>query len=211
MLDSLTENSQLAYLKTEVSNTQDMSDLASMSQLKGLYITNAPLRASLDELAAFNHLEELAFVSSGNSNLDWLASLTNIKALTINLADEVTDFSVLYGMPNLEKLAIDKAEFLKELDFVKNMPNLNELAISRSSVQSISSLEGKMSLSALTLDDNKIMDLSPLKSLDNLTHLSVTGLPDNSQSNNNRFNNQRPFRRRFDDNQSVKQFNLINY
>lgn len=106
---------------------------------------------SLKGLELFTNLESLTIDAGKLSDVDELAALKQLKSLTLEDADEISDFSVLVSMENLEELSIE-SENLKSLDFLRRMPQLKGLSIA----------------------DGKLLNLDGIEALEGLERLSVT-------------------------------------
>ena len=139
--------------------------------LKELAITGG--LESLDGLERFPGLTSLSIRSSYVSDISNLASLKNLKSLTIEYGDSIGDFSVLYVMTGLESLSLD-SEAIKDFAFIRDMPNLSSFSLYDAKILNLNALEGKDSLQSLVIDGCRdLTDSSAVSGLTGLKHLSL--------------------------------------
>ncbi len=116
-------------------------------------------QASLEGIGQFTGLETLELHGSDDlTDIRDLASLKNLKSLSMEYCPSLSDLSVLFTMSGLEELYLDLDQ-VKDISFVNNMPQLRSFG----------------------LDGSKCISIAPLASCGNLKELSVTGnydLPD---------------------------------
>lgn len=122
----------------------------------------------LDGLELFPNLESLTIDAGDMSDVNAVVALGQLKSLTLEDADDLSDFSVFASMANLEELNIE-SENLKSLDFLKRMPQLKSLGLSDGKLLSLDGIEALENLERLTVEDCR-----DLKNMDALT--SLTGL-----------------------------------
>lgn len=127
---------------------------------------------SLNGLELFPNLESLTINAGKLSDVGAVTVLKQLKSLTLENADGISDFSVFTSVENLEELSIE-SENLKSLDFLKRMPQLKGLSIADGkllSLDGIEALEGLERLSVTECRDLKNMDsvaaLTGLQELD---------------------------------------------
>ncbi|MHC5373968.1 leucine-rich repeat domain-containing protein [Enterococcus sp. LJL120] len=171
---ALPDAGQLQGLKASFYNTQAVNDLSNFPNLRQLEIFYASDEV---DMTAFSHLTELTKLSvhaGEQSNFSWLANLTNLEELKLDVYNQVTEFSFLFSLVNLKSLTLSRVEMLKDLSFVKNMPNLAHLSLTSSGIQSLEPLRDKQTLLNLHFDDiPEINDVTALASLTNLTELFI--------------------------------------
>ncbi|MBO5282579.1 MAG: leucine-rich repeat domain-containing protein [Lachnospiraceae bacterium] len=134
---------------------QALDDPSAVRQL----VISSPVE-SLQGLELFPNLERLTIDAGKLSDADAVAALKQLKSLTLEDADGISDFSVLVSMENLEELSIE-SENLKSLDFLKRMPWLKGLSLADGkllSLDGIEALEGLERLSVTECRDLKNMD-----------------------------------------------------
>ena len=111
-------------------------------------------------------------------NVDKIKGLTNLRRLTINSNEFLTDLSQLGFKPELTLLNVDSCTNLISLDgiTVGNYPQLKELSCSRcTSLSDISALSGPEipTLTEADFEDCAITDISPLKGYTSMAELDL--------------------------------------
>lgn len=111
-------------------------------------------------------------------NVDKIKGLTNLRRLTINSNEFLTDLSQLGSKPELTLLNVDSCTNLISLDgiTVGNYPKLKELSCSRcTSLSDISALSGPVipTLTEADFEDCAITDISPLKGYTSMAELDL--------------------------------------
>lgn len=96
-----------------------------------------------------------------NIDLNKLKNMGNLKRLTLDGNNKLTDLDRLSGLTNLTYLSINNCN-VTDLSFVKNMKNLEELRANNNKISDISALEKLKKLKKLELRNNSINDVSPL-------------------------------------------------
>lgn len=123
---------------------------------------------SLDGLELFPNLESLTINARNFADVDAVVALGQLKSLTLENADAISDFGVFASMTNLEELSIE-SENLKTLDFLKRMPQLKSLGLTDGKLLSLDGLEVLEKLEKLT-----VTDCRDLKNMDAVA--ALTGL-----------------------------------
>lgn len=161
--------------------------------LQNCYLTNEDLVIIADELGMIRNDYELKVDFTGNqeiTDITPLAKLENLATLCID-GTAVTDLSCLTGSEKLNNLSVDNMEQplqteslsaltqlqrlsvigmeLNNIAFVQNMSELTVLDASDNQITDISALAGCETINELTLSNNPIEDLEPLRGkLENL-------------------------------------------
>lgn len=126
-------------------------------------------------------------VAEGESNINNLITMVNLKILTIPDASNISDYSALYYMPGLEKLTIKNAKELEDADFLSDIVKLQYLYIEGSKIDDLSILSNNLSITELVLENNEeLLDYTFLTYLPSLKKLKLTTaqgalIPDLSQ------------------------------
>lgn len=123
---------------------------------------------SLDGLDLFPNLESLTIDAGDFSDVNAVVALGQLKSLTLEDADAISDFAVFASMASLEELNIE-SENLKSLDFLKRMPQLKSLGLSDGKLLSLDGIEALEGLERLT-----VTDCRELKNMDAIS--ALTGL-----------------------------------
>lgn len=123
---------------------------------------------TLDGLDLFPNLESLTIDAGNFTDVDAVVALGQLKSLTLEDADTISDFSVFAAMGSLEELAIE-SENLKSLDFLSRMPQLKSLGLADGKLLGLDGIEALTGLEKLT-----VTDCSDLKNMDGIA--ALTGL-----------------------------------
>lgn len=128
---------------------------------------------SLEGLDLFPNLESLTIDAGDMSDVDEVVALGQLKSLTLEDADAMSDFAVFASMENLEELNIE-SENLKALDFLKRMPQLKRLGISDGELLSLDGIEALEGLQSLSVTDcGELKNMDAVAALTGLTELSL--------------------------------------
>lgn len=128
---------------------------------------------SMDGLDLFPNLENLTIDASNLSDVNAVVALGQLKSLTLEDADSISDFGVFASMENLEELNIE-SENLKALDFLSRMPQLKSLGLADGQLLSLDGVEVLESLERLSVTDcSDLKNMDAVASLTGLTELSL--------------------------------------
>ncbi len=128
---------------------------------------------SLDGLDLFPNLESLTINARDFSDVDAVVALGQLKSLTLENADAISDFGVFASMASLEELIIE-SENLKSLDFLKRMPQLKSLGLADGKLLSLDGLEALENLERLSVTDCRdLKNMDAVAALTGLTELSL--------------------------------------
>ncbi|NKC68335.1 leucine-rich repeat domain-containing protein [Vagococcus fluvialis] len=187
ILDSLENKENLTHLRTQLRNDNEVELLNSLPNLQFLDMTYVAEEVTSKSLLKLNNLTSLGYRNYAKADINWMSNLVNLKKLSIDSADKIPDFSVLYSLTNLESLKIENADLLKDINFINNMPKLKQLELINTSVKDIDPLKNKESLNNLTLKRNEISNIEALNTLNNLTELTLLGIKGESSTSLNNF------------------------
>lgn len=171
ILDSLESKEQLTHLRTQLRNDNEVELLNSLPNLQFLDMTYVAEEVTSKSLLKLTNLTSLGYRNYAKADINWMSNLVNLKKLSIDSADKIPDFSVLYSLTNLESLKIENADLLKDINFINNMPKLKQLELINTSVKDIEPLKNKESLNTLN----------------NLTELTLLGIKGESSTSLNNF------------------------
>lgn len=164
---------QLSSLSTNMTPVEIM-ELIDPAQITSLTLNDLFFANDFSGIENFTNLASLSMDAYYVENLDILAELKNLKALTIWDANNTSSLKVLYKMPQLEYLNLD-CEELRDIGFVSNMPNLTCLIVWNSELKNIDALaDCKDSLTQLDLSYN--YELTDYDVVSELTHLEELAL-----------------------------------
>lgn len=187
ILDSLESKEQLTHLRTQLRNDNEVELLNSLPNLQFLDMTYVAEEVTSKSLLKLTNLTSLGYRNYAKADINWMSNLVNLKKLSIDSADKIPDFSILYSLTNLESLKIENADLLKDINFINNMPKLKQLELINTSVKDIEPLKNKESLNKLTLKRNEISNIEALSTLNNLTELTLLGIKGESSTSLNNF------------------------
>lgn len=100
-ISALTGLTALEDLHLQSTGVTDFSALASLTNLKRLYLGFADHASAVTHLSGLVHLEILFFIGSGLSDISPLASLANLRELDV-ASNFITDLSPLAGLTRLD-------------------------------------------------------------------------------------------------------------
>lgn len=128
---------------------------------------------NLDGLEQFENLETLYIEQLEIDKIDVLIHVGNLKNLTLNCKESLTDFTVLGKLANLEQLSL-KAEGIKNLDFIRPLGHLTGLKLTRAKLQTLAGIENCMALESVSITScTELKDMSMVSGLENLKELTL--------------------------------------
>ena len=150
---------------------------ADMESIEYLSISGLSAVEDIDGIQYAVNLQTLN-MTGDIKNVDKIKGLTNLRRLTINSNEFLTDLSQLGSKPELTLLNVDSCTNLISLDgiTVGNYPQLKELSCSRcTSLSDISALSGPEipTLTEADFEDCAITDISPLKGYTSMAELDL--------------------------------------
>ncbi|MDE6054481.1 MAG: SMI1/KNR4 family protein [Lachnospiraceae bacterium] len=183
--------------KDEVSLT-DISPLAKLERLERLYIYNC----AISDLSPISHLRKLQKIHiSGNReklqpcdltelcNLEYfwydaspvgtipeMTGLPKLESVTL-IQCGLTDISALAGLPALKSLWISENRDLKSVTALAECPALEELLAYDTGIEDLAPLRGLQRLREITLSGTPIRDVSPLAEIPSLEMIWLYGTP----------------------------------
>ena len=164
-------NNTLRRAEDTVITTADMESIEYLS-ISGL--------SAVEDIDGIQYAVNLQILNMTGDikNVDKIKGLTNLRRLTINSNEFLTDLSQLGSKPELTLLNVDDCTELTSLDgiTVENYPKLEELSCSRcTSLSDISALSGPVipTLTEADFEDCAITDISPLKGYTSMAELDL--------------------------------------
>ena len=172
----------LTFLYVGFNSLTSLSDIATLSNLRALYVCYNP---SLTDLNGLTNLTQLQILHLGNvpigqsaaQSIDWSAftsllflslggtGLTEISFLTLPPGDA--------AMPSLTTLDVQRNS-LTNLDGVGAYQQLTDLWGGQNTISGINAVTGCSALRSLSLPYNQVSDLSPLAGLANLDNVTLS-------------------------------------
>ena len=126
------------------------------------------------DLQYMTYLEKLTIEKGNFKSLSALASLTQLKELTIrDCVVSAADLKIIAGLPNLQKLTLDNCSLIN-ISNLAAAQNLTFLDLSNNTIADLSALSGMTKLEALNLNHNAVNDLTALAALTSLRELDVS-------------------------------------
>lgn len=128
---------------------------------------------TLEGLDLFPNLESLTIDAGDFTDVDAVVALGQLKSLTLEDADAISDFSVFAAMGSLEELYIE-SENLKSLDFLSRMPQLKSLGLADGKLLSLDGIEALTGLEKLSVTDcGDLKDMEAIAALTGLEELEL--------------------------------------
>ncbi len=171
--DYFSDKSSVVELSVQIRSNDELALLLNFPNLRSLEISY--LNETVTDFHLLNQLSLKSLSLSSTNDLKWLASLTGLESLAIDMS-EATDFSSFYSLNQLQELKLTSVRNLKTLDFIQNMPNLQSLDLENMDITNLERLRDKSSLTKLRLSSlYKLELLDIVNSLTSLTDLSIIG------------------------------------
>jgi Leucine-rich repeat (LRR) protein len=154
---------------------EDLRPLAGMLQLKYLNCHGNRIR-DLSPLASFQNIEELSLGNNLINSFAALECLPKLRELHIS-GGQIPTFIQCKQLPCLEVLVIgddgddDNITVVKNLEVFPEMPQLTRLSVHH--VQDLAGIERYPRMDTLSVTSGTYGSLTPLKALQNLTHLCI--------------------------------------
>lgn len=146
-----------------------LEGLAAATNLKTLRLAGATVD-TWESLSALTSLTKLDLDSSNVTSLEWLAGATDLSDVNLDWTS-ASDLDVLASKP-LTTLSI-RSMGLSSIDFLDGNDTLTELHFDDNDVDDISVLHSLPSLTTVTFDWNRVVDVRPLAELSGLTTWSA--------------------------------------
>lgn len=169
LFEKLSLESLECYSDTPAELAEAMGDKA--GQLKELNLKGGV--ETLDGLSQFSGLEDLTLSGSELTDIKDLAGMKNLKSLTLENCDTVTDFSVLSVMTWLSSLSVD-SENIRDIGFIPQMSGLTSFTLSGAKILTLQPLTNAPGLTSLSV--TKCYDMKDCSSVSSLTGLTSLAL-----------------------------------
>lgn len=129
---------------------------------------------TLTDLALMPYLKSLTIKDMTFENLQFLAPLADLEALTLSHCRFPADnLSVIAGLPSLQRLSLPSCG-LSTVAGLSNAHSLTYLDLSNNTIRNLEPLSGMMALAELNLQHNAVTDVTDLGSLSALQKLDVS-------------------------------------
>lgn len=147
--------------KMEGNYFKDISPLATMTNLKVLYLQDLRLIEDISPLRNLTNLRELSIRNNKVKNVEPLKNLTKLEVLYL-YKNQISDISCLENLENMQEFnfAVNK---VKDMSVIEKLPNVNFLMAYANELTDLSSINKAKSLMVVNAHRNHISDYSPLK------------------------------------------------
>lgn len=167
------------------SNYQDISAVNKLKKIKGLSLSNN-VQDTISKLTIMNNLETLDIYNSTEKELDYayLGTLKNLKSLTISdtYRKSNIDINNLKNLTNLTSLSITSKVQIDNLASLQQLKALTSLSIhTGDKLQDIGFISNLTGLEILSLYDNMISNITPLRKLTKLSSVNLEKNPINTK------------------------------
>ena len=173
-IEGLKNCSHMEDLTLYCSGIEDITPLASMHDLRKLYIAVAVLDEN--DLQTIGRLSNLEFLSlprcDGVVSIESLGNLSKLQELNLN-GSSITDIQVLTNITSLKSLDLG-GTYISDVAPLKNLIELNHLVLPQD-INDLSSLVNLVNLKSLDGIGYDTCDLTPLKNLVRLQNLDLDG------------------------------------
>lgn len=150
------------------------------TNIKKLLVTGIVNQNLLEAICSQTSLEELVIFQSNFSDIQSIAKLKNLKALSIYASSRVKDLTPIGEIPNLEVLILSNFTSVMDYSPLENLKNLKQLGIHSSmgnviKVASFDFLKSLKNIKNLHTTGFRLLngDYSPVLELEKLEFLSV--------------------------------------
>lgn len=128
---------------------------------------------SLELFQYIRNVNNLTIVGYKENDIDDLATLVNLRSLTLTNCKNLRSVQSLVNMRNLEELEISGCPSLSNLDALSSLRSLRKLTLRKLNVVELNEVSKLKSLQELHFHDLKITKLPSLKGLEKLTQLKL--------------------------------------
>jgi internalin A len=157
----------LTYADLAFNDLSDLSPLAGINNLS--LVLDANTNLDYNKLSSMTNIARIWLNGCSLTNVGFLHTMTQLKGLGLE-QNSITDASPLIGLTNLTLLGLSQCSFAN-YDWVTALPRLEGLRLDGNS---LSNYPAVSSLSFLSLNKNRLTDLSALTSLTNLSSAYLT-------------------------------------
>ena len=145
-----------------------------LSALTALEARSREIR-NLAGLELATNLEKLDLWDNEVADISPLAGLQRLRKLGL-INNPVSDLSPLLELPQLESLSVGGAHHrISDLSPLAQLTNLRQLQAFNLGIEDLSLVSGSPRLAWLSVADNPVADLSPLREMESLWHVDISG------------------------------------
>ena len=151
----------------------DFTPIAQLTHLEELYFSyEKETDADLSFLAQMETLEGLFIINCPSVDISFLENMSQLKYLSL-YKTPVEDLSILENLSQLEELSLAGNSEARHIETVGKLARLQDLGLQDCGIEDISFLSTLKELKALNLNGNRVKDLSPIAELTSLERLGV--------------------------------------
>lgn len=175
-LRNLTGLRSLSISQTPFNDSRHELDISGIGLLGNLENLNLNM-SRVSSLESIRGLAKLASLNVGGTlvrDLSPISGLTGLKTLDVR-DSRVTDLSILSGDNALEEVSVDEKQ-VTSLSHLSRLSKLNRLTIISNFPVDTAAVGTLQNLESLFIWGPPLVDLSPIRKLDSLTNLDVSGV-----------------------------------
>jgi hypothetical protein len=160
-LSPLANLTQLQQLDLNHNNITDISPLAKLTDLHELHLSSNKI-SDISVLSGLHNLTDLEVGYNSITDLTPLSGLHLLSKLTISGNAALSNLNLLASLTNLQSLRAAYLPALTNITGIKNAVQLSYLELENDNLTDVAALQNISSLTTVKLDSNHISDLSPL-------------------------------------------------
>ncbi|WP_331244703.1 leucine-rich repeat domain-containing protein, partial [Schleiferilactobacillus harbinensis] len=160
-LSPLANLTQLQQLDLNHNNITDISPLAKLTDLHELHLSSNKI-SDISVLSGLHNLTDLEVGYNSITDLTPLSGLHLLSKLTISGNAALSNLDSLASLTNLQSLRAAYLPALTNITGIKNAVQLSYLELENDNLTDVTALQNIGSLTKVVLDSNHISDLSPL-------------------------------------------------
>lgn len=160
-LSPLANLTQLQQLDLDNNNITDVSPLAKLTSLQELHLNSNKI-SDISVLSGLHNLTNLEVGYNSITDLTPLSGLHLLSNLNISGNAALSNLNSLASLTNLESLRAAYLPALTDITGIKNAVKLSKLELENDNLTDVAALQNISSLTKVVLDSNHISDLSPL-------------------------------------------------
>ena len=155
---------KLTYLNIFDNQLSDISALTGLTKLMSLVLENNYQISDISALAGLTKLTQLSLHNNKISDVTPLQNLTALTRLTLH-GNQIADINPLASLTSLTTVLTLHQNQISDVTALGGLTSLTRLDLRWNQIKDVTPLEGLTSLTALSLANNPIEDLAPLRRL----------------------------------------------
>ncbi|WGD37737.1 leucine-rich repeat domain-containing protein [Lysinibacter sp. HNR] len=150
----------------------DYSPLASVPQMRGLYLKNTSIQ-DLSALQGYTNMSRLHLNGAPQlTDISAMSSFTSLSILRLRDAPQITDYSALSDVTNITQITVTNSGMTVFPD-MSRLTQLASLDVSNNNLASVDSLQNISGLLQFDAMHNRITDISPLSTHPNIRTINI--------------------------------------